>query len=133
MFAGWQFRAQGFRPHCSVRIDARRQAIRLQIRNRGRANGAIERIVIVDPAGFAINPAASIAGYEGGNFKPTTLPGLSAMSLIITPPLGTTVFPEGVRVKADWGTGETTKLPQPVDVGYAGLPSVLPPGFTQGP
>jgi hypothetical protein len=124
-FALWQFAAQGFRPRCRVKIDVKRQAILLQIRNRGRAGGVIARIVVVDANGLALQPAPPIDGYSSG-FTATTLPANAGMRVIIMHPNNISRFPDGVRVKVDWGTGQTLLTPEPVDVGYAGLPSVLP-------
>jgi len=132
-FAVWQFWAQGFRPRCAARIDVARQAIRLQISNRGRADGVIGRVVLVDAEGFAIQPGPLIDGYPSGNFTATTLPAHAAIQLMIGKPQSRAALPEGVLVKVDWGTGEAVLTPKPVKVGYAGLPSVLPPGSPNQP
>lgn len=127
LFAIWQFWVQGFRPRCKAKIDARRQAMLLQIKNRGRADGVIGRVVVIDENGLAIEPAPPIDGYPSGAFSATILPAYVAMRLIIGLPSGLAAFPEKVRVKVDWGSGEKLMRPKQVRVGYAGLPSVLPP------
>lgn len=128
IFTVWQFWAQGFRPRCTAKIDLKRQAILLLIRNHGRADGVVARIVLVDADGLAMDPPAPIDGYPSG-FATTTLPSRAAMRLVIVHPPDLETIPDGTRIKIDWGTGNALKVPQPVDVGYLGLSSVLPPGY----
>lgn len=128
-FTIWQFRAQGFRPKCIVKIDIRREALLVHIENRGRAEGVIARVVVIEVSGLAIEAPVAVDGFPNG-YVPTKLPGLASMRLIIAHPTGMTEFPAGIKVKIDWGTGEAIQAPVPVDVGYLGMPSVLPPGTT---
>ena len=44
VFGLWQWNMAKFRPKPSVQIDAQGEAIALQIVNKGRANGVIERV-----------------------------------------------------------------------------------------
>ncbi len=126
-FTVWQFRAQGFRPKCLVKIDEAREALLVHIENRGRAEGVIARVAVVDGDGLAIHPPPSVEGFPSG-YRPTTLPGLASMRLIVLRSDGMAAFPPDITVKVDWGTGELVATPTSVDVGYMGMPSVLPPG-----
>jgi hypothetical protein len=128
-FAVWQFLAQGFRPKCVVKIDLAREALLVHIENRGRAEGVIARVAVVDEDGLAMDPPASVQGFPAG-YRPTTLPGLASMRLIVVRPDGLASFPPNITVIVDWGTGDRVATPTPVDVGYMGMPSVLPPGNT---
>lgn len=126
-FGVFQFTAEGFRPKVRLRIDATRTGISVEIRNKGRGAGVIARVVLVDKQGLALSPAAPVIGYPLEVFYPTTLPAHAAMRLIVGLPGGMNEFPEGIRVKVDWGTGGSLGTPLPTNVGYGGLPSVLPP------
>jgi hypothetical protein len=108
-FTIWQFRAQGFRPKCIVKIDAAREAILVHIENRGRAEGVIARVVVVDGDRLAIEPPASIAGFADG-YRPTTLPGLASMRLIVLRPDQMGSFPPNITVKVDWGHWRASRI-----------------------
>jgi hypothetical protein len=85
-----------FRPTFRARVDERRQAIRLDVANRGRASGWITRVAVIGPDG--IHQQTNFAGFTGGQFKAAEVPGRTSWWLIIesTPVAG--AFPEHAQV-----------------------------------
>jgi hypothetical protein len=114
-----------FRPKFKPRIDGRRQAIDLRIQNKGRKDGLINDVAVVD--GQTHDVAASFTGFPGGNYKPTGLAGRSQMRLIIQA-AGDDSFPEESRVRVTYGVDHTKmKTPKYVaDVSFWGVKSELP-------
>jgi hypothetical protein len=118
----WQWTASGFRPRLSVRIEEARTAIELRIRNKGRATGIVDRVVVVKPRnGLLVGVNAQ--------FQALALLGLAQMTIIIEA-LDGEQFPENVQVKVEIGHAKPEyKTPDVVsDVSLRGLRSVLPPG-----
>ena len=124
----WQWRASGFRPTVSAVVDKPGEAMEIRIVNKGRADGVIERVVPID-AGQLVLEDIRFEGYRDERFKPTYLPGLGSMRLILMAPESRS-FADDDLVKIEWGFGSSTLRPDPVDVALYGLPSVLPPGGT---
>jgi hypothetical protein len=122
VFAGWQWWASGFHPKCEAEAEwPSAAAIRLRIRNTGRAPGVISHIAVIDSRALAVDWA------QGPRFAlpPTRLPGLDRMELIIQAPADKQ-FSLDHRIRVEWGEAKTIKL-KPVSVGLFGLESVLPP------
>ena len=71
IFTSWQWRANGFRPQMSARIDATREAIELKIVNKGRAGGVVEEVVVLRPMGeyLVIDKKARFEGFTGDEFS----------------------------------------------------------------
>jgi hypothetical protein len=146
----WQWTASGFRPHLSVRIEKPRTAIELRIRNKGRATGIVERVVVVKPRarpqpagsghrrrlrlpwprdrGLLVGVNARFDSFPDGKFQALALLGLTQMKIIIEA-LDNEPFPENVKVKVELGRSKPKyKAPDMVsDVSLRGLKSVLPP------
>jgi hypothetical protein len=137
-FTLWQWRGTGFRPRMDAAIDTHRVAIRLDIENRGRAAGAIWRVVpvqLVDGQNHPIDH--DVQGFDGG-YEPKELPAFAAMRLVVKvkePEDGSdpTPFPEDVEILVEWGGGnETFVEPEPVegDRSLWTVESRLPPSTT---
>jgi hypothetical protein len=124
-FAIWQWHATGFHPKITAELDASKDAIRLRIRNRGRGPGVISEVAVVDPRGVDITWTAIFNGFPDGQFSSTRLPGMDLMQIIIEAP-ETKKFEPTQCVFVEWGKSKQFPL-RPVDVGFFGLSSVLPP------
>jgi hypothetical protein len=76
IFTAWQWRANGFRPRLSARIDAAHEAIELRIVNKGRAAGAVEEVLVTRPAGErqVVDKDVRFEGFKDGKFKSINLP-----------------------------------------------------------
>jgi hypothetical protein len=123
-FTWWQWRASGFRPQCSAEVDGNRDAVRVQIRNKGRAPGVISDVAVVDDRGLDLD-WPRFNGFRDGAYRATRLPGLDMMQLIIEAP-EEHKFELAQKVFVEWGDSTTLAL-APVDVGLFGLDSILPP------
>lgn len=113
-----------FRPHAKARIDERRQGIRLDLRNKGRASGRINQVAVVGNGDVEL-PEARFAGLPGDRFKPAELPARAKRYLIITATPATGAFPPSTRVRVEWGTGKNRTLEpkESKDVAYYGMES----------
>jgi hypothetical protein len=129
IFAAWQWRASGFRPHLTARMDERREAIELRMQNKGRWPGAIERILVLRPtgAGESVVENVDFEGFDEGEFKPLSLPGLASARIIIQAKPGQ-YFPTNARLKVFlWrDRGKEVKLGTAQGVSLYGLKSFLP-------
>jgi hypothetical protein len=128
IFAVWQWRASGFRPHLTARMDQQREAVELRILNKGRAPGAVERILLLRPGvGESVVENVDFEGFDGGEFKPLLLPGLASARIIIQAK-PEQYFPTNVRLKVFFwrDRGEEVKLDIARDVSLYGLKSFLP-------
>ena len=109
----WQWHASGFRPRFTVLIDQRREAVQVQIANRGRAPGVIKTVALVqgdDPTKAEID--AEVRGFDD-RFSPIMLPGLSPMTIVLRVPESApkgVAFPEDAEVQIEWGAGKRTWL-----------------------
>jgi len=90
-----------FRPKFRARIDGRRQGIRLDVDNRGRAQGRIRKVVLVDEQLDEWH--ARYAGLGEGCFHPAEIPARSKWFLFIEAPRETGEFPMGIRILVAWG------------------------------
>lgn len=127
---GWQWRASGFRPRITSRVDANREAIELKVQNRGRASGIVGRVAVVAPRGRDwVVHRTSFEGFPNGQFRPVTLPGLASMRLLIEA-VGQENFPVNASVTVDVGEAVDRRITPVLDerVSLFGLKSALPPG-----
>jgi hypothetical protein len=125
-FTWWQWWANGFRPQLTAEIDARREAIRVRITNKGRAAGVIGRLAVTDDEGVEVEQVTA-NGYAEGCFRPTRLSGLDYMEVVFECAGN---FCASNRVSVDAGKVSEIRL-SPVDVGLAGTDSLLPPASSQ--
>ena len=126
---GWQWIASGFRPGLMSRVDAKREAIEIVIRNRGRASGILGRVAVVAPEGNdLVVQDATFDGFRGGRFTPLVVPSNAVVRLIIEAP-GSSPFPQGVSLMVDVGEARDRHVVPRHDqqVSLFGLSSVLPP------
>jgi hypothetical protein len=119
----WQWRASGFRPRPSAQIDPNRQAVRVLITNRGRGNGFIDHVAIIDERQLAVDEV-TFKGFANGHFEPVALASLTAMSLIIE--TTSRSLPDPIDVVVQWASTRKTIKPRPVTVGLYGLHSRIP-------
>ena len=122
----WQWRRGGFNPKLTSRVDAAHEGAELLIVNAGRAAGIIDRVTVVAKGGTVIE--AEFEGYKDGAFRPTALPAMSSMRIIIQ---AKDDFPDGFRLHVMAGASRVRRLAPTVEragVGIFGLHSVLPPG-----
>jgi hypothetical protein len=125
--AGWHVRMNGFRPRCTAKIDARRQAMLVQLQNRGTVDGEIVRIELLDVSGLASRRVLVVEGYNDGRFEATALPARAAMRLIIKPPADLDSFPARTYIRVVWIAGVKALAPrQDDDADYAGMASTFP-------
>lgn len=131
LFTRWQWKASGFRPTLSARIDARREAIELKIDNKGRAAGVVEGVYVLQPKGnhMVIDEEAIFEGFTDEKFRPVLLPGFASMRLVIEAPEHHN-FSEQAQLKVELGSVKDEPVPLEVEskVSLFGLKSVLPPG-----
>jgi hypothetical protein len=127
IFTGWYVWMDGFRPRCTAKMDKRGRAMLLQVQNRGRVDGEIARVDLLDPSGLASRRLLLVDGYADGRFQATALPARSAMRLITKPPADLEAFPERTRIRVVWTTGSSKALVpgQDEDVDYTGMASTL--------
>jgi hypothetical protein len=120
----WQWRASGFRPVIHAEIDPRGQAIRLQVRNKGRGSGVIDDVTVVEGE-FAVKDVR-FEGFPDQAFDPLSIPAFTEIRIIIMAPDDGS-FPLNDLVKVHWGGKSKFVRPTPVKVGLWGLRSILPP------
>lgn len=115
-----------FRPKFRARSDDRRQAIRLDVVNDGRAAGCIRKAAPVDEQLGELN--ARYAGLNDGRFHAAEVPARSTQLLIIEALPETGEFPSGTRVLVAWGRRKQRVLDlEPSDgVSYYGMGSDWP-------
>jgi hypothetical protein len=115
-----------FRPAFRARIDERRQAIRLDVTNKGRAGGWIREVAAIDAQRNELD--AAFAGLEGERFRPVELPGHTSWWLILAASRANGPFPEATSVLVRWGRGsERTLAPEKTKgVSYYGMNSQWP-------
>ena len=130
VFAAWQWRANGFRPRLSARMDEQREAIELRILNRGRGPGTVERVLVLRPTGDGEPEVEEVyfEGFNEGELQPVSLPGLASTRLIIQA-LPDQYLPKNARLKVYLGQaqGREVKLETASGVSLYGLKSFLPP------
>ena len=118
---------KSFRPRLRARIDGRRQAIRVDVANAGRAGGRISGVAVVRPDMEEVD--ATFAALPDGRFKPAEIPGRSGgWHLIVGADRQSGGFPDDVLVRVSWGLrGERLLEPEPApDVSYHGMASQWP-------
>jgi hypothetical protein len=115
-----------FRPKFRARIDGRRQGIRVDVVNEGRAEGRIRKVALVDEQLGELD--ARCAGLNDGRFHPAEIPGRSKWFLIIEALRETGAFPMGARILVAWGRRKERLLElEPTEnVIYYGLTSDWP-------
>lgn len=120
-----------FRPDFAAQIDAERQAIRLDVKNKGRASGQVRLVAVVDVDGT--EHSAQFAGLPEGKFHSAWLGGRETRHLIIAADKGSGAFPSGVGVRVEWGKDGEEVLPLvPVAHLMHGLESNWPPPQSGG-
>jgi hypothetical protein len=93
-----------FRPKIRARIDERRQAIRLDIRNKGGASGQISDLAVIDTNHIDLDP--EFFGLADGHFRSARLEPHHSYKLIIRARKESGEFPPNVRVRIGWGKGK---------------------------
>lgn len=108
-----------FRPSFTARVDRRRQAIRLDVVNRGRATGVVSEVAVIGPTNDEL--PCDFAGLPDGRFQRAALDGREPKHLIIRARQNTGPFPPDVRVKVVSGRRRTKVLtPLPTNTSYYG-------------
>src|SRR3954454_14238140 len=124
----WQWWASGFRPKVEAFVDERHQGIEVRIVNRGRGNGVIDRVAVVEPSDAVLEDVA-FNGFADGRFVPWPLPGSTAMTIVIEPS-GDRPMPFACedRVRVSWGADHEIVAPDVLEgASIYALESVLPP------
>ena len=118
-----------FRPALRARVDARRQAIRLDVVNDGRAGGWINEVAVTGRDAGDMD--ATFFDLEGGDFRAAEIPPHSSWYLIIRAARGSP-FPPDAEVYVEWARrGKCSLEPERVATTsyYADeLKSLWPPG-----
>lgn len=115
-----------FRPKFVARIDERRQAIRLDVVNNGRAAGRVRKVAPVDKQSVELD--ARYAGLKDSRFVPAEISGHSTWLLILEAQPQTGAFPPGTRLLVAWGRRKqrALKLESTHGVSYHGMESDWP-------
>jgi hypothetical protein len=115
-----------FRPRFEARVDERRQAIRLDVANKGRASGRIGDVTVVD--GELVGLPCAFAGLSDGYYA-AEIDGRSNWFLIIEAIREEGPFPEDAQVRVEWGRGpaKLIAVTQEKDTAYFGMKSKWPP------
>ena len=114
-----------FRPRFKARIDKRRQAIRLDVKNRGRRTGRVNDVLVINSDTVQI--PCEFAGLPEGRFQPADIPGRSLRHLILAAVRARGSFPADAEVKVKWGLDkERTVKPKQNDAAYYGEDSHWP-------
>lgn len=107
-----------FRPQFDAKIDARRQAIRLGVHNKGFATGQVSEVAVIN--GRRVDLGPEFFGLEEQRFWAAELPKRSAWHLIIRA-RRPTPFPADARVRVRWGKNKVRDLvPEPQETSYYG-------------
>lgn len=115
-----------FRPKFDVAIDGRRQAIRVEVSNKGRLKGRINKVSVLDSRDLEV-PSSEFAGLPKGEFHSGQISRKEVRSLVINAEKGK-AFPKDVRVFVKWGLrGKREIPPTKTDVSYYGTKSDWPP------
>jgi hypothetical protein len=119
---------QRFRLKLDAKFDERRQAIRVEFDNQGRASRFINAVAVVDPKRTEV--PATVAGLPDGRFSPTELPGRTSWYLILAADRAAGAFPGQVQVRVEWGRRRTRLISPTTTSGtaYYGLNSKWPAG-----
>jgi hypothetical protein len=97
-----------FRPTFGAYVDARRQGIRLDVVNKGRAAGLVSSVAVVDGKDIEID--ARFAGLAKGKFAPAQLQPRASYFLTIEAVKKNGPFPDDARVKVVWGKAKKRTL-----------------------
>src|SRR5205823_454376 len=114
-FTVWQWLASDFRPKIEAEVEARGDAIRVSIWNRGRMDGIVDRVVVTDERQIQKDFEVEVEGMVGG-YQPIVLPKASAMRLILMAPEGGKFAPTD-RVVISWRDKKKVASLLPIDVG----------------
>jgi hypothetical protein len=112
LFGVVQFRAGGFRPHVEALLAVRGDSMQIRVANRGRAEGAIHGLDVLDSNDERIPLVGA-----GSTFKPFKLPAGSAEEFVFNAPEGRDFSPDDTVVVA-WGKDRKRKHPLPTQVGF---------------
>lgn len=129
IFAAWQWRASGFRPHMTAQVDEQREAIELRIFNKGRGPGAVERILVLRPTGTGEPEIENVdfEGFDEGEFEPLWLPGFASARIIIQAKPDQYIPNNAILKVFLWrDRGEEVRLDTAQGVSLYGLKSFLP-------
>lgn len=115
-----------FRPRFDAAIDGRRQAIRLKVSNKGRLEGRINGVSVLDSEDHEV--PSEFASLPNGRFRSGRVAHGETRSLVIKAKKPT-LFAEGVRVFVQWGhRGKKEIVPeQKRDISYYLEESDWPP------
>ncbi|UUY05733.1 hypothetical protein LRS13_09495 [Svornostia abyssi] len=128
-FTATQLWVSGFRPKIEADLGRGKTAIRVRIRNRGRAGSVITSVSIVGDGDLVVEWVGSETAWP----TPFRIGALEEAHLMIAAPNGKEFIPGKHRVMVKWAGKSKRVQPQPVDVGFEGLVSLLPPGSEIGP
>jgi hypothetical protein len=131
IFTMWQWKASGFKPAISARIEQKRYAVELKIVNTGRAAGYVDSVLVSQRhKGRMIEVDARYEGFPKKEFVPIALPGLASMRLIIEAVDANHPFPRDVTLYVGLGSDDRKAVEPVVTTGVSiyGLRTVLPPG-----
>lgn len=95
---------QRFRPTFEVAVDERRQAIRLDVVNKGRASGSINSVAVIAPGGMEL--PAEFPDFRDGKFTSYQLTNDKAVQWTIKAVKDSGSFPADARVLIGWGKGK---------------------------
>jgi hypothetical protein len=90
-----------FKLSIRARIDERRQAIRVDLKNKGRASGQVSEVAVIDQHLVDLDP--QFFGLDGDRFRSARLPKQSSWFLIIRDRSANREFPPDARVRVRWG------------------------------
>jgi hypothetical protein len=115
-----------FKPRFDAKIDKRRQAIRLEVVNKGRRDGRISNVSVIEPQGTEV--PSKFAGLSKSKFHSASLSKGDLWALVIEAEKGSP-FAKDIRIFVKWGWGRWRRkelTPEPADTSYHGTESDWP-------
>lgn|GEM_PF-3678875 len=92
-----------FRPRFDAKVDERRQAIKLEIDNKGFVSGQVNEVAVINGRNVDLEP--KFFGLDDERFWAAELPRRSSWRLIMRARRGNP-FPEDARVRIRWGNNK---------------------------
>jgi hypothetical protein len=116
-----------FRPKFEARIDGNRQAILLNVRNKGRLDGRVNAVSVLASDGRLAIPNIVFPGLSDGKFHSGQISHKQSRSLVINAEKENP-FPDSIKVFVKWGSGRSRLITPKLmpEISYYGTESNWP-------